>query len=166
MTGKDEPKPKTGVHDDLALRVDTMSKNMEQIVGVLEAFKNEAETRKEKAHSNRVVAVFEKVKNAERESKYSLEKLKNMSDESLDILEESLDEIINEREKISNTQIFSSAETGMFNSNRTSDEPAMSRYEVMDILTDMVSNALGFPILDDENKTDIRHLHAAEGLIY
>jgi hypothetical protein len=151
--------------------IEEMKKEAKELMGSLKEGVNQftshvtAQTEKEK--TKRVNNIAQLAVKANKDKEYTVESLSVMSDESLGIVENSLNDLIKALETNNQTPPDQGAggfvDRGAQIANSSSD---LSRGEVIDKLVDMISHAYGLPILTPEEKYEVSIEHAAQGLNY
>jgi len=144
--------------DEVRSELDEMRSLSAEFKENMASFNSQVTAKQEAEKEKRVSEIIELAVEANKENVYTKESLKEMDGNTLDIIKNSLNDLLTERAKRSMPDDGS----GGFNPNRGSNSGAeMSSYDKIDKLVDIVSHSYGLPIPDDEVKQEVRFEHRA-----
>lgn len=144
------------------LTMEDINKMGSQLKEGINMFTSQITAQAEKARGERVSGIVALAVKAGKEAVYTAEKLLSISDESLEIVENSLNDLIKALEDAPDDD----SEGGTFNDRGSQKPTQVSNYKRIDGLVDMTSLAFGLPILSEELKQEVRFEHIAAGLEY
>jgi len=111
---------------------------------------------------NKVNEIVELATKAGKEKEYTPEYLNAQSDETLNVVKNSLNDLI----KVQEEKQTDDQGIGGLNEKRSNSSAPLSQYDKTSKIVDMISHSFGLPILSDEDKLEVKYEHNAQGLNY
>ena len=134
-----------------------------KLEGSVSLFTSQVTAQADKAKKERVDGIVQLAIKAGKTEVYTAEKLSVMEDSTLQIVENSLNDLIKALEEKAPAPDTGG---GVLNPRGEGTPAQVSHYELIDGLSDMISHAFGIPILDEALKQEVRFEHIAAGLEY